>query len=139
MFIGIQALSFALASLVLTRGGATFASFVTGLLLSILRVNFFPFSLIFSLLYGLLIDGFFNLFKVNRENTIKSKRLIILLTAATGITGITSMYITTMLEVIPMIPTIYLAILVGAIINGIVAGYLTVIIWNRFLSHHFVS
>ena len=137
MLIGIQSLSFALASLLVAKGGATFASLITGLLLSVLRVSFFPFSLIFSLFYGILIDGFFYIFKVKDENQIKSKRLITLLTVATGITGVASMYFTTLLNVIPMVPTLYIAILIGAIINGIIAGYLTIIIWKRYLSSQF--
>ena len=138
MVIGIQALSFSLAALLVVKGGATYASCITGLLLSILRTSFFPFSLIFSLFYGLLIDGFFHLFKVNDGKYVKSKRLILLLTVATGITGVTSMYLTTLLNVIPMIPIMYFAIIVGAILNGAIAGYLTVIIWNRYLSHRFL-
>jgi len=138
MVIGIQALSFSLASLLVDKGGAIYTSFVTGLLLSVLRMSFFPFSLMFSVFYGLLIDGFFHLFKVNEANYVKSKRLILLLTVATGITGVASMFVTTMLEVIPMIPAVYFAIIVGAIINGAMAGYLTVIIWNRYLCHRFL-
>ena len=137
MLIGIQSLSFALASLIVAKGGATIASMITGILLSALRVSFFPFSLIFSAVYGILIDGLFYLFKVQDRNMIKSKRLIVLLAVATGITGIASMYFTTLLNVIPMVPTLYIAILIGAIINGIVAGYLTIIIWKRYLSSQF--
>jgi hypothetical protein len=137
MVIGIQSLSFALASLIVPKGGATFASLITGLLLSALRVSFFPFSLIFSLVYGILIDGLFYLFKVQEKSIIKSKRLIILLAVATGITGVASMYFTTLLNVIPMVPTLYIAILIGATINGIIAGYLVLIIWKRYLSNQF--
>ena len=137
MLIGIQSLSFALASLIVAKGGATIASMITGILLSALRVSFFPFSLIFSAVYGILIDGLFYLFKVQDGNMIKSKRLIVLLAVATGITGVASMYFTTLLNVIPMVPTLYIAILIGAIINGIVTGYLTIIIWKRYLSSQF--
>jgi len=138
MVIGIQALCFSLASLLVAKGGAIYASFITGLLLSILRTSFFPFSLLFSLFYGLLIDGFFYFFKVNKGKYVKSKRLILLLTVATGITGVVSMYLTTMLCILPMIPVMYLAIIVVAILNGAIAGYLTVIIWNKYLSHLFL-
>jgi len=138
MLIGIQSLSFALSSLIVNKGGATLASLITGLLLSILRVSFFPFSLIFSAVYGILIDGLFYLFKVQDGNMIKSKRMIGLLAVATGITGVSSMYFTTLLNVIPMVPTLYIAILIGAIINGIIAGYLALIIWKRYLSSQFL-
>ena len=138
IIIGIQALSFSLASLLVTKGGAIYASFVTGLLFSIIRTSFFPFSLMFSLFYGLLIGSFFHFFEVSDGNNVNSRRLILLLTFATGITGVASMYLTTMLNVLPMIPTMYLGIIVGAIINGVIAGYLTVIIWNRYLLNRFL-
>jgi hypothetical protein len=48
------------------------------------------------------------------------------------------MYLTTMLCILPMIPAMYLAIIVVAILNGAIAGYLTVIIWNKYLSHLFL-
>jgi hypothetical protein len=138
MVIGIQALCFSLAALLVAKGGAIYASFITGLLLSILRTSFFPFSLLFSLFYGLLIEGFFHFFKVNKGKCVKSRRLILLLTVATGITGVVSMYLTTMLCILPMIPAMYLAIIVVAILNGAIAGYLTVIIWNKYISQLFL-
>ena len=139
MVIGIQALCFSLAALLIAKGGAIYASFVTGLLLSVLRPGFFPFSLVFSVFYGILIEGFFHFFKVNDAKCVKSRRLILLLTFATGITGVASMYLTTMMGMIPMIPTMYLAIIVVAILNGAIAGYFTVAIWNKYLSHLFLS
>ena len=138
MVIGIQALCFSLAALLVAKGGAVYASFVTGILLSGLRTGFFPFSLLFSLFYGLIIEGLFYFFTVRKGNRVESRRLILLLTVATGITGVASMYLTTMMGVIPMIPAMYFAIIVVAILNGVVAGYLTVIIWNKYLSHLFL-
>jgi hypothetical protein len=120
------------------KGGAVYASLVTGLLLSVLRTGFFPFSLLFSLFYGLLIEGVFHFFKVRKGKCVESRRLILLLTVATGITGVVSMYLTTMLGILPMIPAMYFAIIAVASLNGVVAGYLTVIIWNKYLSHLFV-
>jgi hypothetical protein len=138
MVIGIQALCFSLAALLVAKGCAVYASLVTGLLLSVLRPGFFPFSLLFSVFYGLLIEGFFHFFKVNDAKCVKSRRLILLLTVATGLTGVVSMYLTTMMGIIPMVPAMYFAIIVVAILNGAIAGYLTVIIWKKYLSHLFL-
>ena len=137
MVIGVQALCFSLAALFVPKGGAIYSSFVAGLLLSVLRPGFFPFSLLFSVFYGVLIEGVFYFFKVNAGKYVKSRRLILLLTVATGITGVASMYLTTMMGVLPMILEMYFAIIVVAILNGTVAGYLTVIIWNKYLSNFF--
>jgi hypothetical protein len=138
MVIGVQALCFSLAALLVPKGGATYASFVTGLLLSVLRIGLFPFSLLFSVFYGLLIDGFFFFFKVSGDTGVRSGWLVLLLTVATGIAGVVSMFVTTMIGLIPMMPVMYFAIIVVAVINGAVAGYLTVVIWNKYLSNLFV-
>ena len=137
MFIVIQALAFALGSLIIAKSGAIYASFINGVLLSLFRTGFFPFSLFFSLIYGLLIDGSFQVFKVNQGNNVKAKRLVFSLTLVTGVTGIVSMFLTTTMGLIPMVATMYLGVLVIGIFNGIIAGYLTLLIWNRFLSRRF--
>ena len=84
MVIGAQALCFSLASLLVPKGGATYASAITGLLLSVLRANFFPFSLLFSTLYGLLIDGSFYFLKVRSAGYVESTKVVVLLTIVTG-------------------------------------------------------
>lgn len=134
MVIGIQALCFSLAALLVPRGGATYASLIAGALLSVIRAWFFPFSLIFSLFYGLLIDGVFAVVNVSNLKATK-KRLMFLLMLVTGIVGIVSMYLTTLMGMLPMIPLMYLAIIVFAVPNGAMAGYVTVKIWNRYLVH----
>jgi hypothetical protein len=135
MVIGIQALCLSLAALVVPKGGATYASFVTGLLLSVLRPGFFPFSLLFSVFYGIIIEISFYFFKVNCEKRVKIRRLILLLTVMTGITGVASMYLTTIMGMLPMMPTMYIAIIAVGALNGAIAGYFTAKIWNNHLSH----
>jgi hypothetical protein len=133
MFIMIQALSFALGSLLLTKGGAVYASLINGILLSLFRTGFFPFSLFFSLVYGLLIEGFFQGLKVAKGNEVKAKRLFASLTLATGITGVLSMFLTTAMGLLPMVATMYIGVLFIGILNGVAASYLTLLIWNRRL------
>ena len=139
MFVVVQALTFALASLLIGGWGATYASVINGALLSIIRVGFFPFSLIFSIIYGLLIDGFFRLFTVKTDNYVKSVRLITSLTLSTAITGLTSIYITTLIGLMSIAPILYVIIFVIGVLNGVAAGYLTSLIWNKYLTHHVKS
>ncbi len=134
MVIGIQAFCFSLAALLVPRGGATYASFIAGALLSVVRAWFFPFSLLFSVFYGLLIDGVFAVVKVSSLRSARS-RLIFLLIVATGVVGVVSMYLTTLIGMLPMIPPIYLAIIVFAVPNGAIAGYVTMKVYNRYLAH----
>jgi hypothetical protein len=128
-----QALTYALGSLIIAIGGATYVSVINGVLLSILRIGYFPFSLIFSVTYGLLVDGFFRVFRVKEKEHVDQSKLIISLVFATAIIGIASMYATTLMGMLPMLPTLYLAIIVIGAINGGVAGYLTTLVWNRIL------
>jgi hypothetical protein len=124
MFIMIQALSFSLGSLLIAKGGAVYASLINGILLSQFRTGFFPFSLFFSLIYGLLIEGFFKGLKVAKANEVKAKRLVLSLTLATGITGVVSMFLTTAMGLIPMVASMYIGVLFVGILNGVAASYL---------------
>ena len=136
MFVVVQAFTFALASLLVGRWGATYASIVNGALLSVIRAGFFPFSLIFSVIYGLLIDGFAYIFKVKSDTKVRTVKLMASLTLSTAIIGLITIQITTMIGLIPIIPILYLIIFIIGVVNGIVAGYLTSLIWNKYLIHH---
>lgn len=140
VFLLIEALSFALSSILVSRWGATYASFVNGMLLSIARIGLFPFSLMFSVLYGLLIDRTFEYFRVKSSENggvrIKTLPAVLSLSLSSIVTGLVALFSTTMLGVMPMIPFLYVAILIAGTINGIVAGYLTSAIWNKYLSRH---
>ena len=136
MFIVVQALTFTLASLLVGGWGATYASIVNGILLSIIRAGFFPFSLIFSVIYGSLIDGFTYIFKVKSNTKVKTVKLIASLTLSTAIIGLITIQITTMIGLMPTIPILYLIIFIIGVANGIAAGYLTSLIWNKYLTHH---
>ncbi len=133
-----QALAFALSSLLIVEGGATYASVINGILLSIFRIGYFPLSLVFSVVYGALVDGFFHAFKVKRQDHVNTAKLIISLALATAITGLASMYTTTLIQLLPMVPILYFAILVIGVFNGVAAGYLTLLVWNRYLARHTV-
>jgi len=137
MFIIFQALLLALSSLMVGKFGATYSALIDGLLITILRTPLAPFSLVFSLVYGLTIDAFFHAFKVKEGGNVKTARSIAALTLSTTLTGISSMYVTVMLGLVPMMPTLYLIITLAGILNGALAGYLTSIIWNKYLIRYF--
>ena len=140
MLIVFQALPFALSSLALKKGGATLASLINGVLLSLFRTAFFPFSLVFSVVYGVFVDLLFYALKVAPEKrAVNAKKLAVALGVASGVTGVVSMYLTTLIQILPMVPTLYVAILFGGVINGVIAAYLTVLIWNRAFFHRLYS
>lgn len=125
MFVITQALLLALGSLLLGKMGATYVATVGGLLTTVWRVAFAPFSLIFAVVYGVLIDVFFYVFKVRvPHGDVKTSRLVASLTLSTAAIGLPSTYITVSIGLMPMIPILYLIIIVIGIVNGAAAGYL---------------
>lgn len=137
MLVVVQALLLALSSLIVDKFGATYASMINGLLLTILMSSFAPFGLIFSLVYGLTTDGFLYAFKAKVGGQVRTVRSIAALTISATLTGLSSMYVTTLLGLVPMVPILYLIIMLAGILNGALAGYLTSIIWNKYLIHYF--
>jgi len=137
MFIAVQALLLALGSLTIGGFGATYVALVGGFLTTVWRPAFAPFSLVFALIYGFTVDIFFRVFGVKREGKVRTVRSVIALTLSTAITGILSMSVTVMMGLIPMIPILYLIIILVGILNGAVAGCLTPILWNRYLIYYF--
>ncbi|MEM2211693.1 MAG: hypothetical protein QXK35_07840 [Nitrososphaerales archaeon] len=138
MFIIIQALLLALSSLILKRMGATYVATISGILITLCRPTLAPFSLIFSIMYGVLIDALFYLFKVKiPQGDVRTNRVILALTLSTAIVGLLTFYVTVMIGLMPMLPILYLTIIISGIINGFIAGYFTSIIWNKYLKYKF--
>ena len=139
MLVIIQALLLALGSLLLGRMGATYIATIGGLLTTVWRVGFAPFSLIFAVLYGLLVDSFFYVFKVRAPNRdVKTSRLVASLTLSTAAVGLLSTYITVSIGLMPMIHFLYLIILVVGIISGAAAGYLASFLWKKYLIRYLI-
>lgn len=136
MLIIVEALLLALGSLLLSRMGATYVAAVAGLLISVIRGGFFPFSLVFALIYGLLVDGSFKAFKVKVDRQVRRGRLVAALTLSTAAVGLASFYVVTSIGLMPMLPILYLAIILVGIANGVLAGFLTPLIWRRYLAQY---
>jgi hypothetical protein len=82
----------------LQRMGATYVAVIGGVLTALWRPAFAPFSFGFSLMYGLLVDAFFFILKVNIANEgVKADRLIISMTVNTALVGFLSSYVTSFL------------------------------------------
>ena len=139
MFVIVEALFLALGSLLLGRMGATYVATVGGLLMTAWRVAFAPFSLIFAVVYGVLVDGFFHVLRVKAPHgDVRTGRLVASLTLSTAAIGLLSTYIAVLLEFFGkesmlMMPFLYQVIIVVGIANGTAAGYLASFLWKRYL------
>ncbi|MFN3621420.1 MAG: hypothetical protein ACK4TI_00860 [Nitrososphaerales archaeon] len=131
----VQALMLTLGYLILGRLGATYVAVVGGLLTALLRPSFAPLTILFALIYGLLIDYFSSLLRVRSSKAaIKSGRLVLSVTISTGLVGLLSYYVTVLaLGLLPRNPALEIIILLSGIVSGALAGWLAVVIWRRIL------
>ncbi|MEM3638373.1 MAG: hypothetical protein QXX17_03195 [Conexivisphaerales archaeon] len=130
----------ALGFIVLGRGGATYVAFVDGLLTTPFKLSFAPFSLIFALLLGILVDVFGSAFRARKGSEARTSMLTLATMVSTAITGVTAYYIT--VKVTGLLNTdfsIALTILIFGIASGAAAGYLASKVWNRNLRSAFES
>ncbi len=138
MFMVIEALLLALGFLLFGKMGATYVAIVAGLLLAVWRASFAPFSVVFAILYGFMIDGFSHVLRVRTSGAVKLSRLMASLTISTALVGLLSYYVTVLVfELLPRNPYMEAVILVVGIVNGAVSGYLAYFIWNKYLENRF--
>ncbi len=137
MIVVVQALLLALSSLLLRRFGATYSGSIGGILTALWNLALAPFSFVFALLFGLLVDGLFFVFKVDMpREEVNITKVVAAMTIATAFVGALSYYSTTyLIELIPRNLIMEIIILVTGTISGALAGYLTSVIWNRYLKN----
>jgi len=131
----VQAVVLALAALFVGKAGATYVGLVGGTLSALSRPAFGPFTFVFTLVYGVLVDVFFLAFGVAApEDTVNMRKVILAMTLSTAIIGLISYYafaVSTNILPLNMIMTALMLFLgVG---SGISAGFAAAYLWNRYL------
>jgi len=133
MAIAPQALLLALGFLSVGPLGATSVAAVGGLLSAFWRAPFAPFTMVFALMYGLLVDGFCHVMKVKgSDGCVKKGRLVGAVTVSTVIVGLSSYYVSAFVfGILPRNLFLEFIILIAGTLNGLIAGYLTPLVWSR--------
>jgi uncharacterized membrane protein len=139
----VEAPILGLSFLLLGRGGATYTEMTNGLLQSVIKANFFPFSLVIALLYGLLVDLLGTAFKARIGDRSSSRRMVATLGLASIITGLLAAYTSITLGIIPYNPSliyvVYIPIVVWGIFSGALGGYISDRVWEKNLKPRFKS
>lgn len=132
--IVFQVLFLALGSLLMGSLGATFVSLVGGVLTAFWRPLTAPTILIFSLIYGLLVDSCILVFGEPSKEGVKLYHMIISLALSSVIVGLVSYYTSVfLLKIVPYNPIIALATLLAGLTNGVIGGYLVTYSWRKIL------
>ena len=127
-----QAVLLTLSYLIIGFPGATYTGLIGGLLTAIWRAPLAIFTIVFALIYGLLIDTLCQLMHAKFNGEVHKKRLVIAITVSTAIIGLLSYYVTVYIfRLLPRNLMLEIGILIAGTINGLVAGYVAILIWNR--------
>ena len=134
LLIAVDAVLLALSALFIKKVGATYVGAVSGVLTGLWLPSFLPFSIIFMFLYGVIVDTFLFLFKVNAtEEGVNRNRLVAAMAFGTLLIAFLSYYATTVLRVIPSYSVIDMLVLFMGPASGVSAGYAAAYLWNKYL------
>ena len=134
LLIAVDAVLLALSALFIKNVGATYVGAVGGVLTGLLLPSFLPFSVLFAFLYGLIVDAFMFVFRVNAtESGVNRNRLMSAMAVGTLLIAFLSYYATTVLRVIPSYPVIDTLVLFMGPASGVSAGYAASYLWNKYL------
>jgi hypothetical protein len=133
-----QSFFLALSYLVVGRGGATYVGAVSGLLITFVKFNFFPLDLVFSIMFGLLVDGFAAALRASDGQRARTWRLAVSLMASTGIVGFVAYYVTAVAtNLVPNDFFLDLTVLIFGVVSGGIGGSVAARLWNRNLMARF--
>jgi len=136
--IVVEALLLTLSFLLVPKGGATYVGAVSGILISLVKPAFFPYDLVFGVLYGLMIDALGNILRAKDGPKVRTARLVLATTVSTGIVGLLAYYVTAVAtNLVPNEFFLDLTVLLFGVGSGAVGGYVAVRVWNRNLKGRF--
>jgi hypothetical protein len=135
ILIVVDAILLALSALFVKNVGATYVGAAGGTLTSLLRPTLIPFSIVYTIVFGLLVDISFLLFKVKATNEgVDRNKLIIAMAVSTLLIGFISYYATTQFpQLIWQTQTMDMMVAFFGPATGAVAGYATAYLWNKYL------
>ncbi|MGH9919450.1 MAG: hypothetical protein ACRD6W_11370 [Nitrososphaerales archaeon] len=142
--IVFQSLFLALSYLVVGRGGASYVGVVSGLLITSVKVSFFPVDLVFATMFGVLVDILATALSVQEDGRARSMRLMVCMMVSTGVVGLAAFYVSVIafprvFTAVPHDPITDLTILVFGVVSGAIAGAIGARIWNRNLMARFYN
>jgi uncharacterized membrane protein len=135
LLIVVQAVILALATFFVGKAGATYVGLVGGALSALSSPAFGPFTLLFTFLFGVLVDVFSLAFKVSPTTEgVSRNRVIFAMTFSTAIIGFLSYYATAVfLKIVDLNAMMTGLVIFVATGSGISAGYAASYLWNKYL------
>jgi hypothetical protein len=132
--IVIEAFFLALSFLVVGKGGATYTGVVAGLLITAVKLSFFPLDLVFAIFFGVMVDATGLAFRAKSGSEAKTVRLVVAITISTGLVGFAAYYVTAVLtNIVPNQIGLDATVLIFGIASGAMGGFAAARVWNKYL------
>jgi hypothetical protein len=149
LIIVVQAVLLALSGLFIPRIGAMSVGAVGGILTALVSPALGPFTFFFAFLFGVFVDVFFFMFKINASSQgVNRNRLMIAMAASTLLIAFSSYsafaifpqyinsqgfsYASLFVQRSHMLDSL---VLFMGLVTGGVAGYAASYLWNKYLRH----
>ncbi len=135
ILIAVDAILLALSALFVRNMGATYVGATGGTLTSLLRPTLIPFSIIYALIFGILVDLCFIIFKVKANSEgVNRNKLMLAMAVSTLLIGFISYYATTQFpQLIWQTQAMDIMVAFFGPATGAVAGYASSYLWNKYL------
>ncbi len=135
LLIATDAVLLALSALFIRSVGAMYVGAVGGILTGLLRPSLIPFSILYTFLFGVIVDVSMYFFKVKATNEgVNRNRLIVTMSFCTLLIGFTSYYATTIFpQLVTSSLTLDLIVAFMGPATGAAAGYAAAYLWNKYL------
>jgi hypothetical protein len=130
----VQITLLSLAFLITGFIGPILSGVISGLLTAMVRGGLAPLTFTFAVLYGVFVSVFNHLMGVTRANQVVRKRLVAASTGATLLVGIVSAVASIASGVLPYNPALIAAIVIAGLVQGVIGGYLSSVIWERYFT-----
>jgi hypothetical protein len=130
----VQIMLLSLAFLIAGFVGPILSGLISGLLTASVRSGLAPLTLIFAVLYGVFVSVFNHVFGAVRSEHLVMRRLILASTVSTLLVGFASAIASITLGVILYNPVLIATIVVSGMVQGLLGGYLSSVIWTKYFT-----
>jgi len=129
----VQIVFLSLAFLIVGFAGPILTGFVSGLLTASMRGGLGLMTFSFALIYGVFVSSLNSLFRVVESEQVRKGRLIASSLVSTLLVGFLSTGTSIILGIILYDPVLVSMIMVAGAIQGLIGGYVSCIVWEKYL------
>lgn len=130
----VQISLLSLAFLIAGFMGPILSGLISGMLTASVRGGLAPLTLTLAVLYGVFVSVFNHVLGVVHDERVVRRRLIGASTVSTLLVGFIGAIVSITLGVMPYNPVLIATIIVAGLVQGLLGGYLSSVIWAKYFT-----